>query len=140
MPKHHHKIFEMYDCRDEAIRALTPKFQAVNDTGGQDMWDLERLTVSRSANVTHVEFQHPQDFGEEAVSDLRSDFAMLADKLDINSKVLVDFTGVRAFCSHCIDVLVRFNKVLRHRGSRIALCCLEDETRLAFFSPLATRQ
>ena len=131
-----HRVFEIYESREEATRVLTPKSEkAGTKSRAPEAWDFAYLTVSRSAGVTHVQFTQAKDFGEETVAGLRQDFAHLADQLDIDSKVLVDFTGVALFDTAFIDALVVFSKKLRTRGSRIALCCLAPTARAFFFVP-----
>jgi len=140
MAKYRHRIFEMYEFRDEAIQALTPKSERpvtevfAPDTSSPESWNFKYLAVSRPGSVTQVQFTKAQSFGEETLGDLRDDFAQLADKLGKNSKVLVDFTGVESFSSQCIDALALFNQKLRTKGSRIALCCLDTATRESFFA------
>ena len=134
MAKCRHRIFEMYEFHDEAIGALTPKIaRPVTEASAPESWSFKHLAVSRSACVTHVKFKRSQTFGEETVSDLREDFAQLADKLVRDSKVLLDFAGVKSFWPASIDTLVLFNKKLRNNGSRIVLCCLDPAVRDSFF-------
>ena len=124
----------MYDFRDEAVRALTPKTASpVTDAIDSESWDFKLLAASRSASVTHVGFKKAQAFRDYAVSDLRKDFAQLTDKLAINSKVLLDFTGLNTFSTASIDMLISFKKNLRHKGSRIVLCCLNSAVHDSFF-------
>jgi hypothetical protein len=136
MAKIPHRIFEIYESRDEATRALTPKLEkTATESSAPDSWVFKHLTVSRSAGVTHVQFMEAQDFGEETIAGLRADFAQLADALGIDSKVLVDFTGVVLLDAAFIDALAVFGKKLRTKGSRIALCCLAPTAREFFFVP-----
>ena len=135
MAKYRHRIFEMYEFRDEAIRALTPKTAHLATEGaGSEPWTFTHLAVSRSASVTHVEFKTAQTIAEETLSDFREDFAQLADRLDRDSKVLLDFAGVKLFCAACIDEIILLNQNLRTKGSRIALCCLDPTARESFFA------
>ena len=134
MAKYLHRIFEMYDFRDEAISALTPKVESIEtDLTPPDSWDFQHLNVSRSEGVTHVEFQQAKTFDETTVRELREDFTQLAEKLGRDSKVLLDFTGVDELSSAVIDTLVLFHKRLRAKGSRIALCSLDPTAKEAFF-------
>ena len=136
MAKILHRIFEIYESREEATRALTPKAErTVTESSAPDSWAFEHLAVSRSAGVTHVQFREAQNFDEETVAGLREDFAQLADKLGMDSKVLVDFTGVVLFPAAFIDALLVFSRKLRTKGSRIALCCLAPTARASFFLP-----
>ena len=140
MAKYRHRFFEMYEFRDEAIRALTPKTAHLATEGaGSESWTFTHLAVSRSASVTHVEFKRVQTFGEEIVSDLRKEFAQLADALVRDSKVLLDFAGVKLFCAACIDEIILLNQNLRTKGSRIVLCCLDPAVRASFFPPIYHR-
>jgi anti-anti-sigma regulatory factor len=136
MAKIPHRIFEIYESQQEATRALTPKLQKVaKESSSPHSWTFQHLSVSRTGGVTHVQFTEAGEFGEETVAGLREDFAQLADKLGIDSKVLVDFTGVVPFSAAFVEALVLLSKRLRTKGSRIALCCLAPAARGAFFLP-----
>lgn len=127
----------MYENRDEAILALTPKSVGISETGAAPPLpaDLNHLAVSRSGVVTHVQFKGMAPPPDDAEGKLREDFDRLTDVLKINSKVLLDFAGVESFSPGCIDVLAVFERKLRNRGSRIVLCSLASDTRAAFFGP-----
>ena len=134
MAKYRHRIFEMYEFRDEATRALTPKSaRPVTEATASESWTFKHLAVSRSASVAHVQFKRAQAFGEETANDLRVDFSQLADKLVRDSKVLLDFVGVKSFCAAAIDELILFKQKLRTKGSRIALCSLDRTVHQSFF-------
>ncbi len=136
MAKIPHRVFEIYDSRDEAIRILTPKLKkAPTESSAPATWTFQHLAVSRVGGVTHVRFTEAEDFSDETVAGLRENFTQLADKLGIDSKVLVDFTGVTLFNAAFIDALVAFSRRLRTKGSRIALCCLAPAARDFFFVP-----
>jgi hypothetical protein len=135
MAKYRHRIFEMYDFRDEAVRALTPPIEVTaSDRNTPESQALQHLDVSHSARVTHVKFQGATTFGHETINDLRGDFAQLADGLDKDSKVLMDFTGVVSFSLASIDALAKFNERLRTKGSRMVLCSLAPTARDCFFA------
>ncbi len=124
----------MYDFRDEAVSALKPKTASpAIQAKFSESWDFEFLDASQSASVTHVGFKKSQGFTDDTTSELRRDFAKLTDKLAIGSKVLLDFTGLNAFSTASIDTLVSFDKHLRHKGSRMVLCCLDSAVRDSFF-------
>ena len=134
MAKYRHRIFEMYEFRDEATRALTPKSaRPVTAATAPESWTLKHLAVSHSASVAHVQFKSALAFGEETANDLRADFSQLADRLVRDSKVLLDFVGVKSFSAASIDELILFNQKLRTKGSRIALCCLDPTVHQSFF-------
>ncbi len=134
MAKYRHRTFEMYDLRDESIRALTPKSNNVaTDDNVAESWTFASFRVSRSAAVAHLQFNQLSVWGEETLSDLSKDFEHLAQRLGKDSRVLVDFTGVSSFPAAAIDALAQFKKKLRNQGSVIALCCLEPDTRKSFF-------
>ena len=87
MAKYPHRVFEMYDFRDEAIRALTPKADnPATEAIDSESWDFELLAASQAAGMTHVAFMQAQTVGDDAASDLRKDFAQLSNKLSIGSK------------------------------------------------------
>ena len=134
MAKYRHRIFEMYEFRDETILALTPKIaKPAPELTAPESWAFKHLAVSRSASVTHVKFKEAPTLGEETVN-FGGDFAQLADRLGRDSKVLLDFTGVTAFSSSSIEVLVQFKQKLQPKGSRLALCCLDPAVRESFFA------
>ena len=135
MAKYRHRIFEMYEHRDEAIRALIPKAEkpATEATAPQS-WSFAHLIVSRTASVIEVQFKQPQNFEDAAASDLREDLARLADLLGRDSQILLDFSGVASFNAASISALVQFNKNLQTKGSRMALCSLEPAPRESFFA------
>ena len=138
MAKRRHRVFELYDFRDEAFQALVPKSASpVSEAAVPKALNCKYLTASLTTGVTHVEFKGAQNFREETASDLNKDFALLSASLDLDSKVLLDFTNVESFCSANIDMLILFNKSLRHQGSRVVLCCLDVEVSKCFF-PNAT--
>jgi hypothetical protein len=125
----------LYELRDEALRALTPTFANTETAAGApEAWTLRHLAVSHSECVTHVEFKEAMSFGDETISDLRGDFAQVADRLGKNSKVLMDFAGVASFSPASIIALAQFNERLRTKGSRMVLCSLEPTARDGFFA------
>ena len=135
MAKYRHRIFEMYEFRDEAIRALTPKTTCLaKEPATNETWTLPHFVVSRSAGVTHVEFKKAKTPVKDTGNNLRKDLSKLADSLVIDSKVLLDFDGIKSFCADSIAELVLFNQKLRTKGSRVALCCLEPAVRESFFA------
>ena len=124
----------MYDLCDEAILALTPKSElAATESTPPVSAKFLHLAVSRSTGVTHVRFKGKREFSEEASDDLRSDFALLAERLDRDSKVLLDFTGVSLFAAGHAEAIALLNQRLRMKGSRIVLCCLAPAVRESFF-------
>jgi anti-anti-sigma factor len=134
MAKVRHRIFEMYEFREEAIDMLTPRSaQPVTETEAPEPWTLKHLAVSRLASVWHVEFKKGQTFEEETEKELREDLTQLAKDLIRNSKVLFDFTGVMSISSASIDAFAHFNQKLRTKGSRIALCCIAPDVRQTLF-------
>jgi MFS superfamily sulfate permease-like transporter len=134
MAKYRHRVFEMYELRDEAIRALTPKSATTaTEATAPESWTFVHLAVSRAKGVIDVQFKEPRTFEDGTASDLREDLMRLADLLGRDSKVLLDFSGVVSFNAASISALIQFNRNLQTKGSRIALCCLEPTTREAFF-------
>ena len=114
MAKYRHRIFEMYESCQEAIRALAPRSdRTVTEAAALETWTSEHFAVSRFLHVTHVEFKRAQVLEEETVCDFREDFAQLADSLAKDSKVLLDFAGVTSFCAAAINELILFRQKLR---------------------------
>lgn len=136
MAKQRHRIFEIYEHRDEAIQALTPKSVKTNGVKAGDPLpaNFNHLTVTRSSVVTHVQFKGAMEFPEETERELREDFSRLAGLLDIDSKVLLDFRDVKSFAPACVDALVDFVCTLRNRGSRAVLCSLDPNVRASFYA------
>ena len=138
MAKRLHRTFEIFDFRDEALLALTPKSATpVTDSTRPKSSTYSYLEISHSAVVTHVEFAKSMALGEETASDLSKDFAQLAADLAIDSKVLLDFSNAQSFCVANVDELVLFSKSLRHRGSRVVLCCLNTVVSKHFYQNAA---
>jgi FtsZ-interacting cell division protein YlmF len=134
MAKYRHRIFEMYELREEAVRAMTPRSEkTATEATAPESWTFTHLDVSRSAGVMHVQFKEPRDFEDATMGGLREDLKSLADLLGRDSKVLMDFSGVKSFDAASISVLVQFSRNLQIKGSRFALCCLEPATRESFF-------
>jgi hypothetical protein len=135
MAKYRHRIFEMYEFRDEAEGALTTKSENLAPSAtAPESWTLRHLAVSPSAGVTHVTFKEATNFADETIDDLREDFVQLADRLVKDSKVLLDFTGVVFFSPASIRALTQFHEKLRTKGSRLVLCCLDAAARDCFFA------
>ena len=133
MAKYAHRMFEMYDLRDEAARALTPRVERpTGDITSPLCWAVKYLTVCRIAGITHIRFQGTQDFGDETLNDLRQDFARVADVLDRDSKVVLDFSDVVSFDAGAINAVALFHRKLQTKGSRIALW-LAPAVRTSFF-------
>ena len=141
MAKYRHRIFEMYEHRDEATAALIPKSaRPVTDTTDPESWSFKYLAVSRSDSVTHVRFEGEHAFGKDTLNDLRDDLAELSDRLALDSRLLVDFADIEAFCVESINELALFNRQLRTKGSRIVLCCLDPAVRQSFFAGSEARE
>ncbi len=140
MAKYRHRLFEMYETPAEAALALTPN--ASRPTGmperdprteDSESWTFKHLVVSRANRLTHVRFPKAHSITDETVDDLREDFNQLADKLEKDSRVLLDFSGVTEIGPGSIDVLAQFRQKLRTRGSRMVLSGLAPAPRQSFF-------
>ena len=135
MAKYRHRIFEMYEFRDEAIRALTPKSaRPVTEASATASGSFHHLDVACLANAIIVHFTGAQTFGDSNLAQVREDCARLATKLEKDSQVIFDFTGVTSFSPASIEELVLLNQRLKNRGSRLALCCMEPTVHETFFS------
>jgi anti-anti-sigma regulatory factor len=135
--KYRHRIFEMYELRDEAIDALTPKSARVaTKASDPSSWSFKRLAVWLNENVTHVQLTETHYADAETESDLRGDVTELGKCLGGDSKVLLDFTGVESFSSTAIDSIALLNRKLQSKGSWMVLCCLAPEVKESFFTPI----
>jgi len=128
-----HRIFEIYAVRSEAIDALTPKNASPLDDRILAVETFKELSVSTLEYVVRVGFVGSEYYGAKTLSRLREDLWRLSQALVLNSKVLVDFQGVRAFCPESIGSIAEFNKRLRNKGSRAVLCCISSEVLEDFF-------
>jgi hypothetical protein len=138
MAKVRHRTFEMYDFRAEAVAGLIPKSARLETTNlDPELWTFRTLDVALCENVISVQFE-PAEYDEEAHEcDLQADLINLADKLTNNSKVLMDFSGVESIGAKSIAAIEVLEGRLKHKGSRIVLCCLGPVAREAFFPPTA---
>jgi anti-anti-sigma regulatory factor len=117
------------------VLALTPrKEKSGTEATVPETWKFKHLSLYRPAGVTHVQFKRAGSLTAEALDELVEDFGQLAERMGRDSKVLLDFTGVTLANAALIDALVVFHKRLRNKGSRFALCCLEDSVREFFFA------
>lgn len=137
MAKQRHRIFEIYEHRDEAIRALASKSAEADGARSRPtpLPSFSHLNISRAASVTLVQFNGATSFVDETAEKLQEDLGKLADVLEIDSKVLMDFTDVEAFSQSCIGALAVFERKLRNRGSRTVLCSLAPSARACFYEP-----
>lgn len=134
MAKYRHRTFEMFDFVEEAACALSSgstRHEAESDD--PTSWTFQHLVASRSAKMIHVKFKRKDCLDSQHSIKLRSDFSHLADFVVNDSRVLMDFAGLRGFSTECIDELKRFNANLQSKGSRIVLCNLESAVRSSFF-------
>jgi anti-anti-sigma factor len=135
MAKDRHRIFEIYEMRDEAAWELMPKGnKAADGAAAVDTWSFQQLIVSRLAGIMEVRFKEADLATPEIVTQVQDELVQLADKLSGNSRVLIDFTGVQSFDSSGINALTQFNKRLLIRGSRMVLCCMDTNVRASFFA------
>ena len=74
MAKYQHRIFEMYDFREEAVRALRPKTASpVTESIDSKPREFKHLASSRSESVTHVEFKGSQGFADDSYAETERD-------------------------------------------------------------------
>ena len=137
LAKHRHRIFEIYEHRDEAIRALASKSAEADAARSRStlLPSFSHLSVSRAASVTLVQFKGATVFLDETAEKLQDDLGKLTEVLEIDSKVLLDFSDVESLSPACIDALAVFERKLRNRGRRAVLCSLAPSTRACFYEP-----
>lgn len=135
MAKYRHRIFEMYDFRDEAVEAVKPNSaKAVTDSSVPVSGTFRHLSVSRCDNVTLVQFRDLTTADNKIAAHLRDDFHELAENLGRDSKVVLDFSGIDLFEPACGRELQQLSKKLQMKGSRIVLCSLSPNVRASFFT------
>jgi hypothetical protein len=135
MAKDRHRIFEIYEERDEAAWELMPKGNKVAaGAAPPETWSMSQVEVSVLAGITQVRFKEPTLTSNEVIGELKDDFTQLGEKLGTNGKALLDFTGVQEVSTAAVSLLIGFNKKLQVKGSRMVLCCLEPNVRSAIFT------
>ena len=135
MAKYRHRIFEMFEFRDEAVTALTPRSTS-NTTESVDpaLWTFQHFETSRRDGVTLITFKESTiDEQDEASRKIPDELSLIARSLVNNSRVVMDFEGISEFSGDAIEALTQFNKTLQSKGSRLALCGLEPNVHAAFF-------
>lgn len=137
MAKLRNRIFEIYDHRDEAGRSLLSK-AAPPEFEGVDPAELnyDTLHVSREATVICVGFTVTSLTTTADAASLREDLARLVESLPRGSKVLLDFAHVDELSAAMVGILIDFDKLLRPKGSRMAICELSEDIRAAFFDAM----
>ncbi|MGB7343882.1 MAG: STAS domain-containing protein [Pirellulaceae bacterium] len=134
MAKYRHRTFEMYDFRDEAVDALTPKKPRENvDPVDPGLWKFEHFAASRTDSVTLLLFKESLGHTVDASVKMSDELSLIARSLSNDSRVLIDFEGLTEFSSDSIEALAQFKGTLQSKGSQVALCNLEPDVRAAFF-------
>ena len=124
----------MFDFKDEAVSGLTLRSSPpTSELEDPQLWEFNRLTASLFEGVIHVAFKPTSAVGDEMRRELRADLANLADWVANNSRVLLDFKGVSDFDAGCIESLTLLEQRLKTKGSRLALCSLDEAAQAEFF-------
>jgi anti-anti-sigma regulatory factor len=135
MAKYRHRIFEMYEQRDEALDALTPRTEkTATEVTAPETWDFAYLQASRVADKILLRFKGTQVFDDTVLGALRDDLTRLTGVLGRDSRLLLDFSDVTLFNAAAIRELAQFSRNLQSKGSRVVLCCLEPAVSAAFFA------
>ena len=67
MAKYRHRIFEMYELREEAVQAMTPRSKkTATEATPPESWTFTHLDVLRSAGIMHVQFKEPPNSEDSA--------------------------------------------------------------------------
>ena len=134
MPKVPHRIFEIFDSVDEAIREVTSRTEKIApDDSDPDSWTFQHLVVKREVGVTLVHFTAPNLTGDMMPA-IQQDFTLLAERLNKDNRILVDFTDVESANPYLISSLSQFTKKIRNKGSRVVLANLNPSVREVFFA------
>jgi anti-anti-sigma regulatory factor len=137
--KYRHRIFEMFEFRDEAILALAKKLSANREDDRAPIseevksWSLQVLTASEAEGVAHLKFKLNATQSPEFASQLREDLAGLPSRFKNDSRIVLDFEGLEEFSQTSIDDLAALRQKLQFQGSRIVLCNLEPPVKSMFF-------
>ena len=135
MAKDRHRIFEIYEERDEAAWELMPKGnKAAAVAAPVEPWSSQQLDVCLLAGITQVRFKETSLNSDEVLSELKNDFARLGEQLGTNGRALIDFTGVTEVSTALVNELIALNKKLQIKGSRMVLCCLDPNVRASIFA------
>ena len=125
----------MFEFRDEAVSALTPKSTgSATESVDPALWTFQNFEASRRDGVTLITFKESKEGqNEESSRKISDELSLIARSLVNNSRVVMDFEGLPEFSADSIEALTQFNKTLQSKGSRLALCNLEPEVHTAFF-------
>ncbi len=134
MARIHHRVFEIYDQRDEAGLSLISKTgQQAHNAIDPGALQLQQLNASRESIVICLDFKQAPEGSRESIAEFKADLDHVADKLTPGSKVLVDFSKVETLPGACVDALAQFRSRIRPDGSRVVLCGLQPAVREVFF-------
>ena len=144
MAKYRHRTFEMYEFRDEAVKALTPRSMRDKvDPVDPGLWTFCHFATSLSEGVTLITFKEAMKLDADADGELKADskpsatvgyeLALIGRSLSNDSRVVMDFAGVPQFDTESIEALTQFKGSLQSKGSQLALCNLEKDVHAAFF-------
>ena len=134
MAKYRHRTFEMFEFHDEAAAALAVKPRdPVRPLSNLDGDPFESLNITVLDHLLHVRFDPDVLDGEESESQLRGDLTRLAQWLQNDSRVIVDFEGLSLFSPASIEALETFYQRLKAKGSRLVLCNLGADVKASFY-------
>lgn len=134
MAKYRHRTFEMYESRDEAVAALTPKVRRDKaDSADPGLWAFQHFAASRADGVTLISFKASMNQELETTSSIGDELTLMSRSLANDSRVVIDFGGLPTLAPEAIESLEQFKKTLQSKGSQLALCNLEPDVHAAFF-------
>lgn len=135
MARHRHRVFEIYDDFIEAVQALAPRGNQVDDLSTElAALTLNHISASYEKGLAHVAFPKTKNLEFEQLAELRADLSSLTELLPRDCRIVVDFQGIESLDVRVIEVFVLWCKHLKNRGSRMVICQLAPSVYEAFFS------
>ena len=139
MAKYRHRTFEMFEFYDEAVATLNVRPRKTPRVSILEANAFEHLSITQSENFVRIAFNQPGTEDDQSTCIFRDDFSRLADLLQNDSRVIIDFEGVKEFSAASLETLEHFYQRLTSKGSRLVLCNLEDTAKLRFFPARVSR-
>ncbi len=94
-----HRTFEMFDFLQEAKQSLVSKSRRPSLVKtNANLWTFLRLNVSQTDSVVHLTFKPIVQDPAIVLEELGKDLNLIANSLDIDSQVVLDFEGLKGFC------------------------------------------
>ncbi|WP_390621729.1 STAS domain-containing protein [Roseiconus nitratireducens] len=123
-------MFELYN---EAVATLSVRPRDSRKIPNEIPTSLTRLTIQQIENFVRVTLVQTDVREDRSTCPFAKDFSRLADLLQNDSRVLLDFEGVDQFSAVSVGQLKVFCQQLKSKGSRLVLCNLTSTVRSSFY-------